>query len=230
MNTTSLFRLDVAIADLPYLLLAALRTVPIALAAFGVALVLGAILLMARRSRLVLISYPAFVFFDFIRSTPLLLQTYFFFFVLPEFDIRLTAVETGIVALGLHYACHVSEVYRAGIETVPAGQWDTVRALGFSRFDSLTRLIVPQILPYLLPALGNLLVSIFKETPILAAIAVADTMFVAMQRAAESFRYIEPITVAGLIFLMISICGSAVVRLVANFAQDKWFKQGYADV
>lgn len=222
MPDSSWFRFDVALAVLPKLIAAAAVTIPIALASFAGALVLGALLLMARRSRLRFIAYPAALFFDFIRSTPLLLQIYFYFFVLPQVGIWLPAVATGILALTVHYGCFVSEVYRSVLKALPAGQWDAVRALGFSRLDAFAHVIMPQLVPYLIPTLGNLLVSIFKETPLLAAIAVSDVMFVAMQHGADFFQYMEPITIAGLIFLTISVGASVVIRLLESAASREW--------
>lgn len=222
MSGFSWFRLDVALSVLPKLITAAAVTVPITLAAFAVALVIGMLLLASRRSNVVLIAWPAALVFDFIRSTPLLLQIYFYYFVLPEFGLRLPAIATGILALSIHYGCYVSEVYRSGLETLPAGQWDAVRALGFSRFDALARVIVPQLIPFFVPALGNLLVSILKETPLLAAIAVADVMFVAMQHGADYFQYMEPITLAGAIFLTLSLGASAIIRLLETATSSRW--------
>jgi polar amino acid transport system permease protein len=222
MPDVNWFRSDVALSVLPKLIAAAVVTIPITLVAFVAALVLGAVLLAARRSRLAVIAWPAALVFDFIRSTPLLLQIYFYYFALPQIGLRVPAIGTGILALSIHYGCYVSEVYRSGLAALPAGQWDAVRALGFSRFDAFARVIVPQLIPFFVPSLGNLLISILKETPLLAAIAVADVMFVAMQYGADHFQYMEPILLAGAIFLALSAIASAIIRLLESVASRQW--------
>lgn len=221
-STSAWFRLDVASAVLPKIADAMAVTFGVALAAFAAALVLGAVILTARLSPVRAIARPAAFAFDFIRSTPLLLQIYFYFFVLPQFGLMLPSVATGILALAVHYGCFVSETYRAGLQSLPHGQWDAVRALGFSRLDALAHVIVPQLVPFLIPTLGNLLLSIFKETPLLAAIAVRDIMFVATQHGADFFQYMEPITLCGLIFLAISLCTSCALRLLENAVAGSW--------
>ncbi|PSH62255.1 ectoine/hydroxyectoine ABC transporter permease subunit EhuD [Phyllobacterium sophorae] len=216
------FRLNVAVVILPKLIAAAGVTIYVALFAFAGALVIGIPVLSARRSSIRLIAQPAILLSDFIRSTPLLLQIYFYFFVLPQVGVMLPAIATGILALSIHYGCYVSEAYRSGLEALPHGQRDAVAALGFSRVDTYRYIIVPQLIPFLIPALGNLLVSIFKETPLLASIAVTDIMFVAMQHGADHFQYIEPITLCGLIFLAISLATSFVIRVLENAASQAW--------
>ncbi|CAN7647525.1 ectoine/hydroxyectoine ABC transporter permease subunit EhuD [Pararhizobium sp. LjRoot238] len=222
------FRLSIAAAVLPKLISAAGVTIYVAVLAFAGALVVGIPVLTARRSNFPLIAGPAVFFADFIRSTPLLLQIYFYFFVLPQAGIVLPPIATGILALSIHYGCYVAEAYRAGLEALPSGQRDAVTALGFSRFDAYRHVIVPQLVPFLVPALGNLLVSIFKETPLLASIAVTDIMFVAMQHGADHFQYIEPITLCGLILLVISLVTSFAARQLESLASQAWLGRSTA--
>ena len=104
---------------------------------------------------------------EFIRSTPLLVQLFFLFYVLPQFGITLGALTAGVIALGLHYATYTSEVYRAGIDAVPRGQWEAATALSLPRSRVWTGVILPQAIPRVVPALGNYVISMFKETPLL---------------------------------------------------------------
>jgi polar amino acid transport system permease protein len=218
------FRLSIVLAVLPKLIAAIGITIYVALFAFVGALLIGALLFSARRSRNVLVSRPTIFVSNFIRSTPLLLQIYFYFFVLPKMGLMMPAISTGIVALSIHYGCYVSETYRASLKALPPGQRDATTALGFSRLDAYRHIIIPQILPFLIPALGNLLLSIFKETPLLASIAVTDVMFIAMQYSADHFQYIEPITVCGVIFLSISLATSIVIRILESLVSKTWLR------
>jgi len=149
---------------------------------------------------------------EFIRSTPLLIQIFFIYFVLPEFGIVLDAFLAGTLALGIHYATYCSEVYRAGIEAIPRGQWEAATALNLSPTTTFRDIIIPQAIPPVVPALGNYLVALFKETPLLSAIAVLELMQTAKILGSQNFRYIEPITLVGGFFLIFSLIASAANR------------------
>jgi polar amino acid transport system permease protein len=156
---------------------------------------------------------------EFIRSTPLLVQLYFLFFVLPDTGIRLSALTTGVLALGLHYSAYTAEVYRAGIEGVPREQWEAALALNMKPWHTWFAVILPQALPPVIPAMGNYLVAMFKDTPMLAAITVMELLQTAKLIGAESFRYLEPLTLVGLLFLAISLLSSRLIHaLEARFA------------
>ena len=178
------------------------------------ALTLGLVLALARRSRHRLIAWPTGVLVEFIRSTPLLVQIYFLFYVLPDAGLRLSPLATGVLALGVHYAAYCSEVYRAGLESVPKGQWDAAMALNLGRWRMMKDIIVPQAIPPIVPALGNYLIAMFKDTPLLSAITVLEVLQAAKLIGAESFRYIEPLTMVGAAFLILSLASAAVVRRV----------------
>jgi len=142
----------------------------------------------------------------------LLIQLYFLYFGLPAFGVSASPLLTGILGLGLHYSTYCSEVYRAGIEGVPRGQWEAARALGFRRLDTWRRVVLPQAIPPIVPALGNYLISMFKDSPLLAAITVTELLQTAKIIGAERFRYLEPLTLVGLLFLAVSLVASRGVR------------------
>jgi polar amino acid transport system permease protein len=142
---------------------------------------------------------------ELVRSTPLLIQAYFIFFILPEYGIVLSALTTGVLALGLYHGAYTAEAYRAGLESVPAGQWDAVHSLRFSRFAAYRYVIIPQLLPPITPVLGNTFITMLKDSSILSAVAVPELMFVANDLGSERFQYTEPITLAALIYLIMSL-------------------------
>lgn len=197
---------------LPQIAKAALITIEATALGFILALVLGLILALARRSRHAALSWPAAAFVEFVRSTPLLIQVYFLFFGLPRFGIVLPALETGIVALGVHYSTYASEIYRAGLDNVPRGQWEAATALNFGFWRKMTSVILPQAIPPIVPALGNNLVAMFKDTPLLASIAVLEMLQTAKIIGSETFRYIEPLTIVGIFFLVLSLISAAGIR------------------
>lgn len=197
---------------LPQLAKASLITIEATVLGFVLAIVLGLILALARRSRHAALAWPAAAFVEFVRSTPLLIQVYFLFFGLPRFGITLPALETGIVALGLHYSTYTSEVYRAGLDNVPRGQWEAAIALNFGFWRKMTSVILPQAIPPIVPVLGNYLVAMFKETPLLASIAVLEMLQTAKIIGSETFRYIEPLTIVGIFFLILSLVSAVGIR------------------
>ena len=149
---------------LPVLLGALKVTVQATAAGYTLALVLGMVWTLLRRSRRLWISAPAAAVVEFVRSTPLLIQLYFLFYVFPEIGVHIRPLTCGILGLGLHYSSYLAEVYRSGIEGVPVGQWEAATALNFSPLRVWTGIILPQAIPPMYPALGNYLIGMFKET------------------------------------------------------------------
>jgi polar amino acid transport system permease protein len=203
-----------ALEILPLLARASIVTIEVTLLAFVLAATLGLALALMRLSRLRLVAYPATAFVEVVRSTPLLIQIFFLYFVLPEFGITLGPLTVGVIALGVHYATYCAEVYRAGLENVPRGQWEATVALNMDTFHTLRDVIIPQAIPPVVPALGNYFVALFKETPLLSAIAVLELMQQAKDIGSETFRYVEPITLVGGFFLVFSLIAAALVRLL----------------
>lgn len=209
---------DFALQILPDLLRASLITMQATVLGMSLAVVLGLLWALLRRARRRLIAVTTAWSVEFIRSTPLLVQIYFLFFILPDFGIRLSPLTTGILALGLHYSAYTSEVYRAGIESVPNGQWEAALALNMSPTHMWLAVILPQAVPPVIPALGNYLVAMFKDTPMLAAITVLELLQTAKLIGAATFRYLEPLTLVGLLFLAISLLASRFIhKLEARF-------------
>ncbi|WP_326824103.1 ectoine/hydroxyectoine ABC transporter permease subunit EhuD [Streptosporangium sp. NBC_01639] len=188
-------------------------TVQATLAGAVLAFVLGLLLAMLLRSGRRWVSLPTRLFVEFVRSTPLVAQLFFVFFVFPSaLGITMSALTTGIIVLGVHYSCYTAEVYRAGIDGVPKGQWEAAVALNLPRFRVWTSVILPQAVRRALPVLGNYLIVIFKETPQLTLITVVDVLGTGRILASESYRYLEPITIAGLFFLIVAVPASIIVR------------------
>jgi polar amino acid transport system permease protein len=151
-------------------------------------------------------------FVEFVRSTPLLVQIFFLYFGLPALGVVLPALLVGVIALGVHYACYTSEVYRAGIEAIPRGQWEAARALSLPPSRVWTGVVLPQAVPRVIPALGNYVISMFKEVPLLIGIGILDVVGRAEEAGNTFFRYVEPYTLAGLFFLLLSYPASLLTR------------------
>jgi polar amino acid transport system permease protein len=201
---------------LPVLAKAAIVSIEATLLGFVLAAVLGLILALARIA-FPWSAWPISVLVELIRSTPLLIQIFFLYFVFPSFGLTLDAFTAGVLALGIHYAAYCSEVYRAGFDNIHRGQWEASTALNLSTWTTFRDIIIPQAIPPIVPALGNYLVALFKETPLLSAIAVLELMQTAKIIGSETFRYTEPMTLVGLFFLVMSLVSAAFIRAAERF-------------
>ena len=201
-------------AAIPPLMRAFATTLLAGVAGFALAVLLGLPLALGRDARRRAIRWPVAAGVEFVRGTPLLIQVYFLYFTLPAAGLVLPALLTGVGALGLHYATYVSEVYRAGLRSVGRGQRDAAAALGLRPGTAFRRVVLPQALPPIFPALGNYALAILKETPILASISITEMLQRAKLIGAETFRYTEPMTLVGLAFLLVSLAGAAGLRVM----------------
>lgn len=209
-----------ALSILPILLIGLKVTLQASVAGFAIALTLGLGFALARRSRLRALSWTTAAVVEFLRDTPLLVQLFFLYYVLPGFGLVLPAFLTGALALGLQYSAYVSEVYRGGIDAVPLGQWEAARALNLSRLSLYKDVVVPQVVPRILPTLGNYLVAMFKETPLLSVITILEMMGLANMIGQRTFEFLVPLTLVGLIFLLLTLLSSwALHRLQRRLPQ-----------
>jgi polar amino acid transport system permease protein len=200
---------------LPVLARAAVVTIEATLAGFALAAPLGLVFAILRMVPGPYVAPAVIAVIEFIRSTPLVIQIFYFYFVmLPVLHMTPTPFTAGVFALGIHYATYCSEVYRAGLENIPRGQWEASVALNLSTYRTFRDVILPQAIPPVVPALGNYLIALFKETPLLAAISALELMSVAKSIGSETFRYNEPVTLVGLFFLAMSLVSAALIRLV----------------
>ncbi|QRM32264.1 ectoine/hydroxyectoine ABC transporter permease subunit EhuD [Microvirga sp. VF16] len=206
---------------LPRLLHATLYTLAAAGIGYGIALVLGLVFALLQRTSFKPLTLIVREIIEFIRSTPLLLQIFFIFFVAPQIGIRLSPWVSGMIALGLYYSAYLSEVYRGGLDAVPAGQWEACKAISLSNRDTYVRIIIPQALPPALAGMGNYLIAIFKDTPMLSAIGIAELMHTANSIGSENYRFLEPYTIVGLIFLVVSLPLAGLLRWFEGWARTK---------
>ncbi|MBG0854985.1 ectoine/hydroxyectoine ABC transporter permease subunit EhuD [Streptomyces spinoverrucosus] len=177
-----------------------------------ISFVLGLVWTLLMRTPSRWVRWPVGVFTEFVRNTPLLVQLFFLFYVLPEWGLTFSALTTGVFAIGLHYSTYTMQVYRAGIEAVPAGQWEAATALSLPTARTWQVVILPQAIRRVVPALGNYVISMLKDTPLLMAITVLDMLGQARLFSQEHFRFTEPLTVIGVAFVLVSYLASVLLR------------------
>ena len=218
------WRWDFAIEILPNMLWATLNTILAAGIGYAIAAIVGLLFLLGQRTPIKIVNMVNREIVEFIRSTPLLIQLFFVYFVLPQFGITLSAWVCGMITIGLHFGTYLSEVYRGALEGVPKTQWEACRALNFSTFYTYRKIVLPQAFPIAIPGMGNYLVGIFKDTPLLSTIGVAELFHAATAVGGYHYRYLEPYTIVGLIFLILSVPAAMGIRKLersVNKAQGK---------
>lgn len=197
---------------MPILLRGVIVTIEATLLGFVVGSLFGLLLAGLKSAKLKIISWPAAVFTEFLRDTPLLVQLFFLYYVLPEYGLVLPAFLTGALALGVQYSAYMSEVYRAGIQSITHGQTEAARALDISPARTFSVIILPQAIPRIIPALGNYLVSIMKDVPVLSVVSILEMLNVARIIGDRSFNYMVPLTLVGAIYLIMTLFASSLIR------------------
>ena len=192
---------------MPDLLSGLLVTIQATVIGYAIALTLGLLIAVIRRVPV----FGAILHFlmEFIRTTPLVIQLVFVFALAPA---NISGFTIGVVVLGVHYAAYTAEVYRSGIEGVAKGQWEAARALSLPTSRTWGAIVLPQAIRKVIPALGNYLIAMFKDTPLLFAIGVVELLARAQQVGSASFRYVEAFTMVGFLFLLVSIPSAIAIR------------------
>eukprot|EP01037_Dinobryon_pediforme_P002172 gene2172-2209_t len=176
------------------------------------AFALGLVWALIRLGRIPVLTPAVDFFVDFVRGTPLLIQVYFFFYVFPNWGVSLPALTTGILGIGLFYSASSAEIYRAGIEDLPPGQWEAALTLGLPLRHVWLGIVLPQVGRAILPMLGNQVVAMFKETSVLSTITVVEMLSQAKSIGSFEFRYVEPLTMAGIFYFVISYGAARALR------------------
>ncbi len=197
-------------------------TVGSTLVAFVVAALVGLVLAVLLQTKIQWLRKILLVLVDLIRSTPLLVQLYVIYYVLPNYGLLLTPFVTGVIGLGIHYSTYLSEVYRSGIDAIPKGQWEAADCLGLTKLQTWLKVVIPEAIPPILPVIGNYLITMFKETPILSAISLIEILQEAKILGSRSFRYIEGFTIVGVLFMAVSLVASFIVVRVTTIVTRKY--------
>ncbi|MCF8467052.1 MAG: ectoine/hydroxyectoine ABC transporter permease subunit EhuD [Sneathiella sp.] len=197
---------------MPQLIDGVIITIKAALMGSIVAMIIGLVWAILKRSQNKIVSKLTGYFVEFIRGTPLLVQLYFLFYILPDLGLLLSPLVAGVIGLGIHYSAYTAEVYRSGIDNISKGQWEAAKACNFSPRQTWSHIIIPQAVPPIIPVLANYFIAIFKETPLLSAITVLELMNQARSVANYSYRYLEPMTMVGAFFLIISVPSVILLR------------------
>lgn len=176
--------------------------------------ILGVLVALLRMSKHRALSLVSQTYIEVLRGTPILLQLYFFWLALPKIvPIELSDTTCIIVALIVNSSSYISEIIRAGIGAVDGGQWEAARSLGMSEQNTLRRIILPQAVKNILPALGNQFILMVKETSLASVFFVGELMTSYKSVQSTTFLSVQSLTIVGIIYLVVTFALTQVVRV-----------------
>jgi polar amino acid transport system permease protein len=176
-------------------------TVGLAVATMAIAIPGGIVLALMRLSAFRVLRGFSTSFIEFFRCTPLILQVYWAFYVLPaEFDLQFSEISTGLLALSMNVSAFNAETFRSGIVSIREGQHRAGLALGMTSWQVMRKIVLPQALWRVLPALATTWVALFKDTSLVSVISVAELSYTSLQIRAQTFRILEVLTAMAAIY------------------------------
>ena len=198
-------------------------TLLLALVSVAVGCLIGALVAIMRLSKSKLLGGIATVYTEIIRDTPLLLQLYFFYFLLPDLlpALRLSKFTCIAIALIFNSGAYMSEIFRSGIQSIDRGQTEAARSLGLSASQTMTRIVLPQAFKNVLPAMCNEFVAITKETSLASTFYVGDLMTQYQTISGKTYLVLEPLIIIGVIYFVVTFTMSKFVALL-----EKKLKEG----
>jgi His/Glu/Gln/Arg/opine family amino acid ABC transporter permease subunit len=215
------FKLDLCIQTLPFLLQGLKTTIGLTLLAMVFGIVLGLIIALLRISRSPLLRGLSLVYVDTLRGTPLLLQILVVYYVFPGFGIKLDAFTSGVVALSFNSAAYISEIFRAGIESISIGQFEAANSIGMNYYQTMKHVILPQTIRRVIPPITNEIVALLKDTSLVMITGIAELTYKSKQVASATANVLTPYLAAGIIYLLITI---PLTRLSQNL--ERRFSKG----
>ena len=180
---------------------------------------LGLLLALARISKIKPLGKAVDTYNWIMRGTPLMLQLLFVYFALPTFGILLPDVGAALLAFVLNYAAYFAEIFRAGIQSIPKGQYEASKVLGFSYVQTMRRIIVPQMIKRVLPPVGNETITLVKDTSLVYVLAMNDLLRAARTIVQREFD-MTPFFIAAVFYLAMTF----VVTRVFNYLETRYAK------
>ncbi len=193
-----------AFGNIDLLLLGLLNTLKVTGLALALGIPLGLMLALTRLTHLRPLSMLAAFIIEFFRTTPPLVQLFWFFFAFPIlFDINMTAFTAAVVTFSIQSSAFFAEIFRSGIQSIDHGQWEGAKAIGMTRQQSLRRVILPQAVKRMIPAFMERSIELLKTTTLVSTIAYTDLMYQANDLAQRTFRPLEVYSVVALIYFVL---------------------------
>jgi len=199
----------------PALMTGLLVTLKVSAISELVGIALGLIVALCRMSPLGLLRYPAVAYIDFLRGIPILvmlLWVYYGFSIL--FGVNFSQKQAAVLGLGCSYSAYIAEIFRSGIQAVPVGQREAGRTLGLAGWQVMVYVVLPQAVRIIIPPMGNTVISMLKDSSLVAIIAVSDLMRQTMVAASETFRPFELYAAAAVIYYLLTFLTARIITLI----------------
>ena len=187
---------------LPSLLSGAATTLQVFALVLVFSIPFGIMLAFSMQIRLKPLQWLLHIYIWIMRGTPLLLQLIFIYYVLPSIGIRLDRIPAAIIAFTLNYAAYFAEIFRGGISSIPNGQYEAAKVLKFTPVQTISLIILPQVVKIVLPSVFNEVMTLVKDTSLVYALGISD-LILASRTAANRDASLAPMFVAGLIYLLL---------------------------
>jgi polar amino acid transport system permease protein len=197
-----------------------LKTFEVTLLSIACALVVGLITGIGRISRIWIINRIATIYVEIIRGIPLLVQIFYIYYALGKI-VQVPDIFAAVIAMTVCYGAYLGEIFRAGIQSIPKGQMEAAIALGLTRGQALTHVILPQTFRVVLPPLGNEFIALLKDSSLVSILAVADLLRRGREYASKTFTYFEAFTIVALVYLVMTLFFSRLVALMEERMQRR---------
>lgn len=189
----------------PYIIGGATTTVLVCVVSMFLATILAVLGALGRLSANAIANGVAGLYVSLVRGTPLLVQIYFVYLALPQFGIRLDALVAGIIALGFNYGAYMTEIFRAGIQAVPRAQREAAESLGMPERAVMRRVVLPQAIRVVIPAIGNDFVAMIKDSALISTISVTELLWRASAVGNRNFRTLQALLIAAAVYWALTI-------------------------
>ena len=192
----------------PYILGGVPITIFVSITSIALAIILATLGALGRLSRSPVVYGIASFYVSLVRGTPLIVQLLFFYLALPQIwegFAKVPVIVLGIAALAFNYGAYMTEIFRAGIQAVPRGQIEAASALGMTERLTMRRIILPQAVRIITPAIGNEFIAMIKDSALVAYVGIQETYWRASTTGSRSFRTFETLLIAALIYWVLTI-------------------------
>ncbi|MFA5519206.1 MAG: amino acid ABC transporter permease, partial [Spirochaetota bacterium] len=173
----------------------------------------GVLVGLGRISRFSIINLSCTIYVEVIRGIPLLVQLFYIYFALAKF-VKIHDISAAIIAMSICYGAYISEIFRAGIQSIPKGQMEAALALGLTRKQAIQKIIFPQTIRVVLPPIGNEFIALLKDSSLVSILAVSDLLRRGREYASTTFYYFETYTVIAIIYLIMTLFFSRIVAIM----------------
>lgn len=218
-----LFDVELALENLPFLLSGLPATIAVSFAAMGMGLILGFFLALGRSSKTRLLRWPARLYISFMRGTPILVFLFILYFGLPVVGITMSAYTAAILGFGLNSAAYLAEINRSSLNSVSKGQWEAAQSLGFSYFQALRRIILPQATRIAIPPMTNVFLDLIKATSLAAVITVPELFQKAQIAGGRTFDTMTMYVLAALIYwplcILVSVFQESIEKRFSRYVK-----------